>query len=704
MHLSSGSPWDRFFKSSGFLVIILFAFALLYRYPERAFQRPQSIHKWRQSDCASLARNYYQGGMHFFQPETHNLTSEGGTSGRAYTSEIPLLYYSVAFLYRVLGPHEWIYRILNTLLFLLGLFFLAKTFRLTGRDPVWSVLLALLFFTSPVLVYYGNNFLTNSTELAFSFMGWYFFLLFREQAKSRWFFLSMVLFFLGASMKITAFFSFFAIGLTLLAEITGLAKFGGERKLYPKPAAMLGVMAFVFATVLAWILYAHFSNKAIRCTYFSTVLFPIWDLDRAKILDVLRSVKELWLFDYFHLSLLVFHALLAVFVLWNYRRLPLFWRWVLPFTVLEALVYVLFQFRTFADHDYYTIGLFIVPALFLMAALELVGRDHPRLLRSVWIKGLMALLLLFNIFYARGRAEERYGPLVNDYSAYRDVYTLEPYLRELGLTWKDTVVSIPDRSHATLYLMNQKGWTEYTDASFNRGEWIRYNNDPAALQASIKRGASYLIVNGLARLYEKPWLQAFCNHLKGNYRNVFIFDLKNNETNFVLPQKRIKNRFFCDAEQRTPDSSFFEGEGNRFENARTRSTDEHFSGNASVSLNATAPYGMTLRRSDHIRGESYCLRVWRKQQPGARGEMVVQINGQIITAHMPLTSRPDGWEQLQLDLFIDDLMEGKEAVLFLHNPSETTAFFDDFEILHYESVYNDLGDSFDPGVPEPEIQ
>ena len=33
--------------------------AIFYNYQEIVFKRPQSVHKWRQSDCASIALNYY---------------------------------------------------------------------------------------------------------------------------------------------------------------------------------------------------------------------------------------------------------------------------------------------------------------------------------------------------------------------------------------------------------------------------------------------------------------------------------------------------------------------------------------------------------------------------------------------------------------------------------------------------------------------
>jgi hypothetical protein len=156
-------------------IVALILVAISYNYHEIVRYKPQSVHKWRQSDCASIALNYYQGGMHIFKPEVHNLTSKNGTSGLAYTSELPLYYYAVAVLYKLVGPNDSVYRLLNTLLFLLGLYYLHKLFLLVTKNVVWSILIPLLFFTSPVLVYYGNNFLTNSSDLAFTIAGWYYF-------------------------------------------------------------------------------------------------------------------------------------------------------------------------------------------------------------------------------------------------------------------------------------------------------------------------------------------------------------------------------------------------------------------------------------------------------------------------------------------------------------------------------------------------
>jgi hypothetical protein len=69
------------FNASVIFFILLTAAALSYHYNAIIFSPPQSIHRWRQTDGASVARNYYQHGIRFFKPETPALTSDGGTTG-----------------------------------------------------------------------------------------------------------------------------------------------------------------------------------------------------------------------------------------------------------------------------------------------------------------------------------------------------------------------------------------------------------------------------------------------------------------------------------------------------------------------------------------------------------------------------------------------------------------------------------------------
>jgi len=157
-------------------IVLLIGISYYYQYDEILFKRPQSIHYWRQADCASIALNYYQGGMDFFHPQVHNLTSDNFTTGYASTSEMPILYYSVAVLYHLFGYREFLFRLLNLLIFLTGLFYLYKLFYNLLKQQFWAMVLPILIFTSPVLVYYANNFLSNSAALGVVFIAWYHFM------------------------------------------------------------------------------------------------------------------------------------------------------------------------------------------------------------------------------------------------------------------------------------------------------------------------------------------------------------------------------------------------------------------------------------------------------------------------------------------------------------------------------------------------
>jgi 4-amino-4-deoxy-L-arabinose transferase-like glycosyltransferase len=237
-------------------ILFLLGVSIFYKYHEIVLKRPQSVHQWRQSDCASIALNYYQGGMNFFNPETHNLTSDGGTSGKSCTSEIPVLYYSVAVLYKVFGYHDSIYRIFNTLLFFLGLFYLFQIFLYLLKDTYWAIALTLLFFTSPVLVYYGNNYLTNSSSLAFSIVGWYYFIRFYYEKKQKWFYISMAFFLIAAALKVTALFSLFAIAGVYVLEIFGLMSFNGNQRIFNRKIRFSLPIISILIIIGLWIFYA----------------------------------------------------------------------------------------------------------------------------------------------------------------------------------------------------------------------------------------------------------------------------------------------------------------------------------------------------------------------------------------------------------------------------------------------------------------
>jgi hypothetical protein len=669
-------------------ILLLVAVGFMYRYHQTLFYQPQSVHKWRQSDCASIALNYYQGGMHFFQPETHNLTSDGGITGKAFTSEIPILYYGVAALYKIFGYHPFLFRLVNLLIFFVGLFFFHRLILLLTHKTFWAVVLPLLFFTSPVLSYYGNNFLSNSSALAFSIMGWFYFAKYLLIKQNRWFYASMGLFFLAGAFKLTALMSLFAIGFVWLLEVLKVRKFRKDTPIFTKPWFSFAIMAFIVFIIGAWIIYAHIENTLHQCYYFSTTTFPIWDLSKQEILNVIQKVRINWWPQYYHFTVHLFLVFCMVFLAVRIKKVPLFIKTVLGALFFEALFYIILQFWTFSDHDYYTIDLFIISFLILVSTLYVVNRYNERWLNLWVVKILFTILLLFNIWDASTKVDDRYHIWQNDIDRFEDIYSMEPYLRQIGITPQDTVISIPDYCHATLYLMNQKGWTEYIDNNFNNGTRTYYNRDSAGINRSIANGAKYLIINGINELYSKPYLQSFCYHTKGRYKNVLIFDVAARDTNFRLNHKKLHTRWFCDAETVTADGKFFVSGNQQFEYGTTQSTEKAFSGINSCKLFSENPYGMTLKLKDIAYGESFDVSVWRLSNSKKEGGMVVSVNGQNLADCEIVCPDSLDWEKLSTTIFVTEKMVGHELVFFLYNPTALPAYFDDFEIIRYKSVIN----------------
>jgi hypothetical protein len=96
--------------------------------------------------------------------------------------------------------------------------------------------------------------------------------------------------------------------------------------------------------------------------------------------------------------------------------------------------------------------------------------------------------------------------------------TITPYLRSLGISRYDTVISIPDPSpNITLYLMDQKGFTDFGFNNLKKEERLSH---------FILLGAEYLIINNDSITNEgiiKPYIQ---NKI-GSYQNVHIYKLDN---------------------------------------------------------------------------------------------------------------------------------------------------------------------------------
>jgi hypothetical protein len=672
-----------------FLISLLFI-AWLYKYPEIIFKRPQSVHSWRQTDCTSLALNYYQNGMKFFQPEVHGMISGGATTGKAATSEIPILYYGVALLYKIFGYHDYVYRILITLIFLFGIYSLFLLFEKLNIDPVWNISLSLIFFASPVLVYYGNNFLTDIPAFSFSIAGWNHFLSYYQHKRKKSYLYAMIFLFLAVSMKISAGISVMTLLLLFLLEYTGILKPGPGGSIFSRKAIQILPLIFIILIAGAWAIYARIYNTRNDCTYFSTTIFPIWNMSFQEISKAFRDIRWLWLIQYFHPATEIFFIILFIINMINLKKTNRLFMASSIIVFAGVVIYCVLWFGTFGNHDYYTINLFILPVLIAIVFAEYMNRSYPELSKNLLIRSLMVVLLVFNVQHTRTQMDIRYNGWQNEFPAFKDYYTITPYLRSLGITRFDSVVCMPDQSHHTLYLMNQPGWTIKDYPALTRKTEIR---DSLEMDRYIRTGAKYLITGNLNVLSRHIALVPYTRTLYAKYRNIFIFSLPPRELNFILSDSlRCKLHISCDAEKTDSTRSYalYDDMLHRAVAGGFISGNVAHSGVRSIMVNETRPYGFTTALKA---GAFDRVTVSSCQYPADTTCYLVvssQNGSQFYTAQQEImASESSGWVRVTCQADIPATFDGDTISVYFWNSGKNNVFIDDFEI-QIESKYEIL--------------
>lgn len=489
------------------LAIVLCATFWYYGFYEVLFMRPNSVHMWRQSDCASYALNYYQNDMPFFTPQTHTQTGKNGHAA----SEFPVVYFAAAKLYGVFGPQEFIVRLLNLFIFCVGLYCLFALARELTESMASAWLVVLFVVTSTYLVYYANNFLVNTSALALAFCGWRVFFLYKSTGKIVWLAFMVAVFVLAALLKVDAGISMATIGALLAMEALGLINVTPQQQKNHLTRAVLFVVGIV--AVFSWYAYAAWFNKTHGTGQNLLGIFPIWESSREEILHTFNRLGPgKWAPHFQSYPALALTGAMFVYLWVKFQALPSLHRYILFWLTLGCSAYFLLWFRAFADHDYYLVNLAVLPVFVWLLFLYQI---HKHWSAKLWAWLVIGLFVLsgYNIYHTRQMMDERFTGKLKE-SAHPAIYTIEPYLRSIGIARTDLVVSVPDPSpNITLYLMNNPGFTE------------AFNSDSYNINYFSAVGAKYLVISDSSYL-GKALYQPYLHKPIGHYRGVNIYKLQ----------------------------------------------------------------------------------------------------------------------------------------------------------------------------------
>jgi len=521
-------------KGSSLCFIVLFFGISLFYYPVSFFHSgPTSIHFWRQSDNISIAKNYYEGGMSFFQPEIHNQLCDDLNSGKT-AFEFPIFYYAVAAIWKVFGESYFSFRFLYFLVLFLGLFSLFKMLRIILKDSFWATAISILVFTSPAYAFYAVSFIADGLAFSVMLVAAYMFTLYSIKQKLKLFYLSMALFALAGLVKISVIIPFvFLFGIYIL-ECFGV-KTLENRKLFLRPKLEWTGILMVVAPIVAWYAYVDYYNTLHEFSYSLSGIYPLWEISKAEYPQWIKGVKNFTLPLFFSRPVIFACFLLYVINLLWYKkvsRLVYLSSVVIPF---GCMLYFVLWGKALNDHDYYYIALItFIPACFI-PFLIYVKTNFQTIYVHNKTKIAFSLFLLFNIVYCynimqlRTTNKDRQYWIVGSHDLVESLKwtnfdlktnwqrytTIESYNRSIGIEKTDKVVSISDYTACySLLMMNQKGWT----ALFT-------SRNPKRFRLYIERGAKYLFVGTVEGLQEE-WLQEFMHTKIGEYKDIHIFQLQ----------------------------------------------------------------------------------------------------------------------------------------------------------------------------------
>ncbi|MBL7902627.1 MAG: glycosyltransferase family 39 protein [Bacteroidia bacterium] len=486
----------------------LYYYVGIYNYLE---VRPSSIHSSAQCQRASIALNYYEVDMNFFQPRLQKYTDGGGVTG----VEFPILYYLDALAYKIFGFNEAIARAISLSIVSLGFFF----FFLLARKLLNNSLMALAVVGSaafsPVLLFYSPNFMPDAPSMALVLVAWFNFFRYREGRKQKYLNYFFMFSALAALIKVVALMSPIVLLCLAVLDKMGFFKKTEPQPLFPKVYPVIIGVGLVVLVVFAWYFYADHLAWIHQNETFSMRPIPGEPGTFKQLLEYLQGV---WLFQYYSYEsyVLMISSLVVMIIFHKFVSRLLFS--ITLFLFLGNVCFVYLFLNQFIHHDYYIIS--ILPLIFF---LFLTLADTINTLANryfVALRFIFLVIVFFNmkeaVLNCRLNYEYRYSNKIY-YTTYdhRPYFDLEKRLREAGIKRDDITISgFDDTFCSTLYLMNQVGWPIHS--------WESVSEIKDMLGHPKSK---YLILNDTAR-FNQLLPNDLDKHILFSHRGLIVYKLK----------------------------------------------------------------------------------------------------------------------------------------------------------------------------------
>ncbi len=356
----------------------LFAYFGLVEYLEYG---PFGMHQGAQADRASIAFNYARESMNFLEPRVMENRSMHGITGM----EFPIVAYATALLYKIFDYNPFFYRLIEALLFLAGQYAAWKIAGFFITKLTHRILFHILWISSPILIFYSNNFLPEVPALSLSLLAWYQFFRYYYGIEPRKSLLGFTLFSsLAALIKITYLIPIIALFLlVLMQKRLKIAEFPQKRR-------FIVHLLIPILVVPVWYGYARFLTELTYNLHFLQQINPPESI--AEFVENSRYALNTWIDGIYPREFIILLLLVWVYTLQRqFRNLDIL-GWIsvgLFFGFLS--IFVLFN-RQFRYHDYY----FVAAIPFLFFTMLYIYKQH--LEQRMIFSGVVGIITLVGLF------------------------------------------------------------------------------------------------------------------------------------------------------------------------------------------------------------------------------------------------------------------------------------------------------------------
>lgn len=461
------------------LFIAIISLSLYFNKQESVFKAPYGQHIWRQCDGLGFVWNYTYSGNGFLEPKHINVYQDDGKM----CPEFPIVYYVAAKMNMVFGERIWYTRAIHFFLFVCGLFALSYITKSITHNTIASVLVPLLLYSSPTIVYYSDNYLPDISALSFSFIGiaTYIFSINRNKKWLTIVAISCVC--ISGILKPTALNMYLAF-LTCIVLAYIIKPILLPEKYFSGKTSLLFFVPLL--PIAIWIAFTTWYNKHNNSMYMNGFISPLWGENANPVSYTYYRIKTEWIplfinYRIIYLSL----AALCISIL-SFQRKAI---WAFLFLFILSLILTanaLLFFHQFLHHEYYLIVFVTVFISIWILFYALSAKSNSRFIRySNYVCS--ALLCFFIIKSAIGTKQYLYTQK-HDY-IYDDGFdacrNLESTLEKLNITKQDRILCWGDKSSGiSLVLIGRRGYTMHYYGELNR-------------DIMKKQGVNYIMVNSL---------------------------------------------------------------------------------------------------------------------------------------------------------------------------------------------------------------